>query len=74
MEKCAQLMLRVAVSLRAVRPRVGCDEGPFFGAFCAIFRTLPRGVESRGARIFRALDDEVFFVVEGGVARSLTPR
>ena len=39
--------------------------GAFFGEFCAIFRTLPRGGESRGARIFRALDDEEFFVVEG---------
>ena len=36
-----------------------------FGAFCAIFRTPPRGVESRDARIFRALDDEKFFVIEG---------
>ena len=39
--------------------------GAFFGEFCAIFRTPPRGGESRGARIFRALDDEEFFVVEG---------
>ena len=50
----------------------------FFGAFCAIFRTHREGVESRGAWIFRALDDEEFFVVEGslgdGVAGSLTPR
>ena len=29
-----------------------------------IFRTLPKGVESRVARIFRALDGEEFFVVE----------
>ena len=36
-----------------------------FGAFCAIHRTPPRGVQSRGARIFRALDDEEFFVIEG---------
>ena len=42
-------------------------ERVIFGAFCAIFRTLPRGVESRGARIFRALDDEEFFVVEGSL-------
>ena len=39
----------------------------FRGAFCAIFRTPPRGVESRGARIFRALDDEEFFVIEGSL-------
>ena len=43
-----------------------------------IFRTHPKGVESRVARIFRALDDEEFFVVEGsrsaGVAGSFTPR
>ena len=26
-----------------------------------------RGVESRGSRIFRALDDEEFFVVEGSL-------
>ena len=49
-----------------------------FWRICAIFRTPPKGVESRGARIFRALDDEEFFVVEGsrgaGVAGSLTPR
>ena len=49
-----------------------------FCAFCAIFRTLPTGVESRGARIFPALDDEEFFVIEGsrggGVAGSLTHR
>ena len=32
--------------------------------FWPIFRTPPRGVESRVARIFRALDDEEFFVVE----------
>ena len=54
--------------------RFGC----FFGAFFAICRTSPKGVESRVARIFRALDDEEFFVVEapggGGVAGSLTPR
>ena len=30
-----------------------------------IFRTPPKGVESRVARIFRALDDEEFVVVEG---------
>ena len=42
-------------------------NGCFFGAFCAIFRTPPRGVESRGARIFRALDDEEFFVIEGSL-------
>ena len=42
-------------------------KGCFFGAFCVIFRTPPRGVESRGARIFRALDDEEFFVVEGSL-------
>ena len=33
--------------------------------FWPIFRTPPKGVESRVARIFRALDDEEFFVVEG---------
>ena len=42
--------------------RFGC----FFGACCAIFRTPPKGVESWGARIFRALDDEEFFVVVAG--------
>ena len=31
------------------------------------FRTPPTGVESRGARIFRALDDEEFFVIEGSL-------
>ena len=41
--------------------------GCFFGACCAIFRILLRGVESRCARIFRALDDEEFFVVEGSL-------
>ena len=41
--------------------------GFLFVALCAIFRIPPRGVESRGARIFRALDNEEFFVVEGSL-------
>ena len=32
-----------------------------------IFSDSPRGVESWGARIFPALDDEEFFVVEGSL-------
>ena len=44
-----------------------------FGASCAIFRTPPKGVESRVARIFRALDDEEFFVVEGSSGLAPTP-
>ena len=42
-------------------------NGCFSGAFRAIFRTPPRGIESWCARIFRALDDEEFFVVEGSL-------
>ena len=34
---------------------------PFFGL------SREEGVESQGARIFRALDDEEFFVVEGSL-------
>ena len=41
--------------------------------FWPIFRTLPKGVESRVVRIFRALDDEEFFVVEGSSGLALTP-
>ena len=37
----------------------------FLRRFWPIFRTPPQGVESRVARIFRAPDDEEFFVVEG---------
>ena len=41
------------------------------------FSDSPERVEFRGARIFRALDDEEFFIIEGsrvgGVAGSLTP-
>ena len=44
----------------------------FFGAFCAIFRTLPRGFESRGARIFCVGGDVVGVVTPlvGGVAQA----
>ena len=52
--------------------------GCFFGAFSAIFRTPPRGVESRGARIFRAStvksSPSSRVPWSGGVARCLTPR
>ena len=41
--------------------------------FWPIFRTPPRGVESWVARIFRALDDEEFFIVEGSLGLALTP-
>ena len=41
--------------------------------FWPIFRTPPKGVESRVARICRALDDEEFFVVEGSLGLALTP-
>ena len=41
--------------------------------FWLIFRTPPKGVESRVARIFRSLDDEEFFVVEGSSGLALTP-
>ena len=36
-----------------------------FVAFCAIFRTLPRGLSPGVRGFFRALDDEEFFVIEG---------
>ena len=45
----------------------------FLRRFWPIFRTPPKGVESRVARIFRALDDEEFFVVEGSSGLALTP-
>ena len=61
-DKVVDIPVRGQSSMTILR-RNGC----FFGAFCAIFRTPPKGVESRGARIFRALDDEEFFVVEGSL-------
>ena len=45
----------------------------FLRRFWPIFRTPPQGVESRVARIFRALDDEEFFVVEGSSGVAPTP-
>ena len=42
-------------------------------AVLAHFSDSPKGVESQVARIFRALDDEEFFVIEGSLGLALTP-